>query len=307
MKLSALLTSAVLIVLITTGLISCSNAQETSGGVTSFNQTMPDNSYTFRDNGVKWRVDFEEEGISALYKNGERIPDNEISSYESMIYNNINKLRKNLSKTESDVYVLKFDAEKLKENVKKVKRNLRKSLPDKIKIEIDKEEFEKGMDALKESLESIKSQKFEFHFDNESFSEEMKKLKENLQHNLEKIDTDKIKIEIRKDMDDLEKEIEKIKIHIDDIDIDLSGLDDEMETLSLEMDNLDKFISVIKSELKKDGYIESEDEKLELNMHDDSITINGKEISREHQSKYKDLYKKHFGDEKKMKFKIIKK
>lgn len=307
MKLSTLLATTAFAVLLLTGLISCSNAQETSGGTASYKQDIPENSFTFRNEGHRWRVDFEDGEIAALYKNGERVPQSEISSYEIMIYDKINTLRKGLRKTDSDVHVFKFDVDNLKDNLIVMKKNLRDNLPGKIKIEIDKEEFNKGMEALKESLESMKSQKFEFHFDKESFGEEMKKLKENLKHNLDKIDTDKIKIEIRNDMEELEKEIDKIKIHIDDIDIDLSGLDDEMQTLKIEMDNLDKFISEMKTELVKDGYIETEDEKLTLSMQDDSITINGKELSQEHQSKYKNLYREHFGHDKKMNFKIIKK
>src|SRR5690606_16161765 len=143
MKLSTLFTTAAFVVALLTGLTSCSNAQETSGGTTSYKQNLPENSFTFRDDGNNWRVDFEEGEIAALYKNGERVPQGEISSYESMIYDNINKLRKGLRKTDSDIHVFKFDVDNLKDYVKEMKKNLRDNLPGKIKIEIDKAEFNK--------------------------------------------------------------------------------------------------------------------------------------------------------------------
>jgi chromosome segregation ATPase len=268
----------------------CSNVPETSAGNISQLSDYGDNSLTFRKDGAKWRVDFEEGEIAAIYKNGERLPSEDHHIYKDMIYDKVNRLRNNLRDPKSEMLAFNFDMGDLKSNLQEMKKNLRDNLPGKIEIEIDREEFDKGMDALRESMKELKSQKFEFHFDKDSFKDDMKKLKEDLK----KIDFDKIKIEVRKNLDDLDKDIERIKIEMKDLDIDLKGLDSDMKALSLEMEKLGGFIKEIKSELVKDGYINSEDEKINLMMQDELIIINGKELSPEHQKKYSDIYEKHF-------------
>lgn len=268
----------------------CSNVPETSAGNISQLNDYGDNSFTFRKDGAKWRVDFEEGEIAAIYKNGERLPSEDHHIYKDMIYDKVNRLRNNLRDPRSEMLAFNFDMGDLKANLKEMGKNLRENLPGKIEIEIDREEFNKGMDALKESMKELKSQKFEFHFDKDSFKEDMKKLKEDLK----KIDFDKIKIEVRKNLDDLDKDIERIKIEMKDLDIDLKGLDTDMKALSLEMNKLGSFIKEIKSELVKDGYIKSEDQKINLTMQDDLMVVNGKELSPEHQKKYSDIYEKHF-------------
>lgn len=278
----------------------CSNVQETSSGKTYLQENIADNSFTFRKDGERWRVDFEDGEITAIYKNDERIPSEDHHLYKDMIYNKVNRLRNNLRDPKPDYLAFEFDMGDMKNNLREMTKNLRESLPGKIEIEIDREEFNKGMESLRESMKDLKNQKFEFHFDNESFKEDMRKLKEDLK----KIDAEKIKIEVRKNLDDLDKDLEKIRIEIKDLDIDLKGLDVNLDKLNIEMEKLDNFLKELKSELVRDGYIKSEDEKMNLLMNDDVMTINGKEISREHQKKYMEIYEKHFNKKIKNDFKI---
>lgn len=267
----------------------CSNVQETSSGKTIQQESFSESSLTFKKDGDRWRVDFEEGEIAAIYKNGERIPPDDNHIYKDMIYNRVNRLRNNLRDPKPDFFAFELDMKDLKSNLKEMTKNLRENLPDKIEIEINKEEFDKGMEALRESMKELKNQKFEFHFDNESFKEDMKKLKEDLK----KIDVDKIKIEVRKNLEGLDRDLAKIKIEMKDLDIDLKGLDVDLKKLNIEMEKLDNFLKELKSELVKDGYIKSEDEKMNLNMSDEMISINGKEISPEHQKKYIKIYEKY--------------
>lgn len=300
MRLSTLFTTVFLILFTMLAFNACSNVQETSAGTTSYQNNYGDNSFSFRDDGNKWRVDLEDGDISAIYKNGERIPSEDHHLYKDMIYNKVNKLRNNLRDPKSEMLAFNFDMGDFKTNMKEMAKNLRENLPGKIEIEIDREDFKKGMDELKESLKDLKTEKFEFHFDKESFKEDMRKMKEDLKN----IDFDKIKIEIRKDMDDLDKDLERIRIEMKDLDIDIKGLDSDMKTLSIEMEKLDGFLKEMKSELVKDGYIKSEDEEINLMMKDGSITINGEELLPEHQNKYSELYEKHFDKKMKSDFKI---
>jgi chromosome segregation ATPase len=279
-----------IIFLVTFSFYSCSGTQETPGGMTSSYNNMTDNSFSFREDGNKWRVDFDDGEISAIYKNGEKIPAADHQKYERMIYNRISGLKDNMRKFKSDMYAFKIDMEKFNDDMKELRKNLRENMPGKIEIEIDREEFNKGMDILKESLQELKFKKFEFEFDKDAFKEDMKKLKEDIN----KIDFDKIKIEVKRNIDDVGKELEKVKIKIKDIDINLSGLDNDLKKLSVEMEKLDSFLKEMKRELVKDGYLKSEDEKVNLILNEQAIEVNGKELPKEHHQKYLKLYEKHF-------------
>jgi hypothetical protein len=85
-----------------------------------------------------------------------------------------------------------------------------------------------------------------------------------------------------------------VKIKIKDIDINLSGLDNDLKKLSVEMEKLDSFLKEMKRELVKDGYLKSEDEKVNLILNEQAIEVNGKELPKEHHQKYLKLYEKHF-------------
>lgn len=300
MRFSTLLPAAGIFFFIILAFNACSNVQETSAGTTSFQSDMSDNSFTFKDDGNKWRVDFEDGEISAIYKNGEKIPGEEHSKYETMIFDNLNNLKHDMSGFKSDMLAFEFDMNKFKDDMKEMKLNIIRDLPGKIEIDINKEELKESMNVLKESLKDLKTKKFEFHFDKEAFNEDMKKLKEDIK----KIDFDKIQIEVRKNLEDAEEELAKVKINIENLDIDLSGLDEDLKTLNVEMEKLDNFLKEMKIELVKDGYLKSEDEKMNLTLNEDVIKINGKSLSPEHHSKYLDLYEKHFDKKIKGDFKI---
>jgi chromosome segregation ATPase len=300
MRISTFSITAVLILFTLLALNACSNVQETSAGTTSYQNDFGDNSLSFKDDGIKWRVDFEDGDISAIYKNGERVPEDDYSKYEEMIYSKISELKTGMHKFHSDMYSFKIDMDKFKDDMKEMNINLRKNLPGKIEIEIDREDFKKGMEVLKEAMKELKTQKFEFQFDKESFREDMKKLKEDL----EKIDYDKIRIEVKKNLDDVEKELEKVKIKVKDIDIDLSGLDEELENLDVELEKLDSFLDEMKSELVKDGYIGNVNEKFELTLNADKMTVNDQKVSDQLRTKYLSMYEKHFGKKIEGKFRI---
>lgn len=300
MRFSTLLPVAGISLFIILAFNACSNVQETSAGTTSFQSGVSDNSFTFKDDGNKWRVDFEDGEISAIYKNGEKVPGEEHSKYETMIYDKLNDLKHNMNGFKSDMLAFEFDMQKFNNDMKEMKLNILKDLPEKFEIEIDKEELKESMKVLKESLKDLKTKKFEFHFDKDAFHEDMKKLKEDIK----KIDFDKIQIEVRKNLEDAEEELAKVKIKIENLDIDLSGLDEDLKILNVEMEKLDNFLKEMKSELVKDGYLNSEDEKMNLVLNEETIKVNGKSLSPEHHSKYLALYEKHFDKKIKGDFKI---
>jgi hypothetical protein len=72
------------------------------------------------------------------------------------------------------------------------------------------------------------------------------------------------------------------------------------------MKKLNKFLADLKTELGKDGYISSIDEKFDLEMGPDKTTINEIPVKQADHNKYKKIYKRYFNKEIDGTFKIKK-
>ena len=83
-------------------LAGCSSGMEQS----SLDQTgvIGDKSFSFKDAGSEWQVNFQDNEISSLYKNGVRIPDEEIDNHKKMIYKNLGELSKEYDHLSSKVF-----------------------------------------------------------------------------------------------------------------------------------------------------------------------------------------------------------
>lgn len=277
-----------------------------------------DKSFSFKDSGSDWRVDFENDKISSVYKDGARVPDSEVEKYKDMIYEKINDLKSDQRELSDKVYRFHFDADKFKENMKKFKHDFDSDKFMRFKIEFDDEAFEKGMKELEEGLSKLKDKNVDLYFDSEKFKEKMKDLEENLKNiPVPPIPPD-IDIDVHIDMDrfkenmkDFEEQMKKNKIMIDSSVFDMSdlkesmkelkknmkGLKIEMDGLKSEMKNLKDFMSALKSDLVKDGYINSTEEEIDLRMNKDKTEVNGKEVRPEDHKKYLELYQKYFNKE----------
>ncbi len=286
-----------------------------------------DKSFSFKDSGSDWRVDFDNDEISAVYKDGARVPDSDVEKYKDMIYDKINDLKSDQKELSDNVYRFHFDAEKFKDHMKKFKKDFDSDKFMRFKMEFDDEAFEKNMRELEESLKELKNKKLDIYFDSEKFKEKMKDLEENLKNMPvppipPDIDID-VHINMDKFKDNMKKFEEEMKQHkfmIDSSVFDMSslkesmkelkknmgGLKIEMDGLKSEMKKLKNFMSALKSDLVKDGYIGSVDEEFDLRMDKDKTEINGKEVKPEDHKKYLDLYEKYFDKKLEGKFKINK-
>ena len=63
------------------------------------------------------------------------------------------------------------------------------------------------------------------------------------------------------------------------------------------MKKLNLFLDDLKSELVKDGYLNSTEEDYDLEISADYTKINDVGVKKEDHKKYKELYKKHFDKE----------
>jgi chromosome segregation ATPase len=301
-------------------LIAFLNLTGCSGGLEQ-NQTQNqqsfsgDKSFSFKDNGSDWRVDFDDEDISAVYKDGTRVPDSEIENYKDMIYDQIDELKTDQERLAGKFHHYHFDADKFRNKMRKFKMDFDNDKFLHFKIDIDEDALEKNMKELEDNLKVLKDKKIEIYFDSEKFKENMKELEENLKNLPEPPIPPDIDIDVHINMDEFkenmkkfEKEFKSHKFEFDSSCIDMSGLKEslrelkenmkglhiDMSDLKVEMKKLNSFISDLKSELAKDGYLESKNDELNLKMNKDETEVNGKEVKPEDHKKYLEMYRKHF-------------
>lgn len=303
-----------LVVFAFTALISLSGCysgieQNSSSGQTSFNG---DKSFSFKDEGSDWRVDFNNDEISALYKNGIRIPDNEVEQHKDMIYEKLGELRSDYKVLDKNVHKFYFDMDQFNDEMKKFKKDFNNDKFMHFKLEFDEDELEKNMEKLEEKLKDLKDKKIDLYFESKDFKHKMKELEKNLK------DIPTLPVPPDMDMDDFKDGMKKLgesfkhfDIKIDSSDFDMSELRENMKNLKKnlkglkielhdqkgELKNLTLFLNDLKSELIKDGYLGSSDEEYNLEMNSDKTIVNGSAVKQTDHSKYKELYKGRFDKE----------
>lgn len=303
-----------------TALISvsgCSSGieQNTTSYQTSFTG---DISFSFKDEGSDWRVDFDDDEISVLYKNGSRVPDNEIDQHKKMIYEKLNGLKSDFKEFDGNVHKFHFDMEKFEEEMKKFKHDFDNDKFIHFKFEFDEEEFEKNMEKLEENLKGLKDKKIELHFDSEEFKENMKELEEKLKNLPIPPNPPNVDVDVYLDMDKLKEgmknfkesfkhfdfkfdssefDMSQLRENMKDLEKNMKGLKIEMHGLKGEMKKLNSFLDELKLELIIDGYLNSENEEYDLEMNSVITKVNDSVVNQEHHKKYLDIYKRHFEKE----------
>jgi chromosome segregation ATPase len=300
--LPGLLVPAVIFLIFT----GCSTSNQGTGSQLDTNNRA-DQTFSFNndENGknVRWEVNFDNGEISSLYKNGQRIPDNEIEDYKDMIYHRLNKLQHRSHHISVDLGNFQSDMGRFKEDMQKMQEELKNQ---NFEFNIDSEDYKKGMEELSKELSKLKDKKIRIDFDSDKFRDEMDTLRKDLNIHVN-IDMDNLKENLNKMNDEMKKHRDELS-HIS---IDLSGLDEAMSHidknlgnvkiningLDLKLKKLNDFIDTIKKELIKDNLLKNENDKLNLDLDENGMKVNGKEVSQELFKKYKQIYQDHFGKE----------
>ena len=167
-----------------TVLISISGCSSGIGQNNTSNQNSftGDKSFSFKEEGSDWRVDFDNDEISALYKDGTRVPDNEVDQHKEMIYEKLNGLKSDFKDLTGNVHKFHFDMDKFDEEMERFRHDFDNDKFMHFKCEFDEDEFEKNMEQLEEKLKDLKDKKIELYFDSEEFKKNMKELEGNLKN-----------------------------------------------------------------------------------------------------------------------------
>lgn len=272
-----------------------------------------DRSFSFREEGSDWQVYFDGKNIAALYKDGIKISDSDVDQYKNMIFDNIDELRSDFEDKLDKTNVFGFDMKKFGDDMKIFRDSINNDNFMRFKFEFDEDEFGKNMEELEKNLSELKNKKIEVYIDSDKIKDHLKDLGKKLKdipHPKEidvNIDMDVFKEGMKKFRDEMRLH----KFHFDSLDINMDELHDNMKEFKnnlknlkietkefkIQRKNLKLFLHHLKNELVNDGYLNSKDDELNLNINTDKMMVNGKDISREHLEKYKELYKKYYGKE----------
>jgi len=293
--------------IIIVGLSSLSCASSTNGNFSSDSLHKGNDKYLSfyeKEDGknVHWEVSFENEEIASVYRDGEKIPSEDVDEYRAMINEKLDEIRFGLRKHSFKMDHFTFDMDEFHADIEKFGEQMYNRFECLDDLTFDEDEFNKNMEELQGRMEKLKDRKFYLRFDSEKFKEQVEKLNEQFENH-------QFNFEFDFDMDELEETIEAHQFNLDDIDIDLEDLDIEMkklnreleeleinmEDLDEELEKLDAFIDELKKELVVDGYINNENEDAEIKLSAKEMFVNSKKLPGEPLDKYKNIYKKHMG------------
>ncbi len=250
-----------------------------------------------------WKAVFKDNKLISLYRNGTKIPDDQLDKYNGIVYTNIDLIGDDggeqfLPNDFSHGRHKYFDEEKFNKQMKMLGKKLEKLKFDSDSSWFDNRKFEEEMRILGDKLSHIRinvnidSGKFGCNmmgllkdhdfFDSKKFKHEMKRLSEDLKNNTVAMKDFKF------NMPDFENNMKKLNEKMKDLKIDMHGLKSKMRKLNL-------FLKDLRVQLKQDGYVSDEEEDFNFTLNGHEMILNGKKMSENEYHKYKELYKKNFG------------
>ncbi len=267
-----------------------------------------------KENGerIHYKAKLKDGILTSLYIDGEKVPDNELSKYESRIQKKL------------------YEHETVTREYKKSKEEYKKFA----------EEYSGKMKDLRERLRDLRSDRFDFDFDfdfdrhveidiqkpdlselRESMRELRRELKDSFADrsiiippihipeihippihvppvppvHFNDEDWDKWADEFKENMKDFKEKMKENRWHMEEFKENMNEFRGKMKELGAEMKKFGNFVKDIKNELIDDGIISSGDDIDELLLSENKMEVNGKSVSSDLHKKYKDMYEKHTG------------
>jgi hypothetical protein len=257
-----------------------------------------------------WKVIFRDGKIAELYKNKQKIPDENIEDYTDMINDELDGLAPdrhefrggtfNFGPGPGDIHIevpqwdRNFDdadsndsesflyGNQFPGNMHNFNNEMKKLGKMKFHFHFDTAAFNKSMRKFKKNMENLKIYFKDFDCDMGGFNEGMKNFNEEMKHN--RIFDEDFHI----DMKDFDHNMEKFSEHMKDFKVNMKGFKESMKKYK-------EFIKDMRHELVNDGLIKSEDDQFNMKFNAKELLINSKKVPDNLLNKYKKIFKKHFG------------
>lgn len=263
--------------------------------------------FNFHKNDTHWKGVLKDGKVITLYRDGEKIPDDEISKHEESIISTLEELDSAFADVNIDMDNLKEDLKNLKNDLKDI--NIDFDHIEEIKHHLNSKEFKEDMEEMKKPLKDMKIE----------FNDEWKKeLKESLKH-VRDIDLSYLKSqEFKNVMEDLKLELaqlkdiemdfdfnkesfkesmKELKANFKDIKIDIADMDIDLSDLKVEMIKLKGFLKDLETDLVSEGYLTDEDDDFDMHLSKSELILDGKKLPDHLKTRYLNMYEKHFGEE----------
>ena len=239
-------------------------------------------SFTTKDNGQKiyWTAVIRNGKIESLYKNDEKLSDDEITKYKDIVLEHAKKLDESLASLDEFYFpdsCSYFNSKAFRHQMKELNERMKNF---NFNFHFDSENYQKMMEQLHENLEKLKEENF---FDDDKWEDLDRKLSDAFKDR-------NFDFHFNFDFDKLNMSLDKLDLKMKDLKIDMSHLKEKMKALK-------GFLKDVRAELVKDGYLDENDEDFDLNFTKDKIEVNGKRLPDNLLEKYKKIYKEHFGKE----------
>ena len=268
---------------------SCSSESYTQQEDTSQQKGEQSLYFTEYEDGSKTRyeVNFNDGKISSIYKDGIKVPDNEIKDYEDLVYDELNSIRSDKHDffIHHSPHVFHFEMDSLKDKMKEVRKKFK---AENFNFRFDHKKFKEDMKRLREELND--SNNIVIHIDKNKICENLDR---SLKH-LDELKLHKFNFDFDFETDELELNMENLEEEMECLEEQMSDLSTEMKELDKEIKSLSKFLDVVKIELVKDKLINSDDEDLELELTSTEMKVNAEKAPTDLFEKYKKIYEDHF-------------
>lgn len=235
----------------------------------------------YRGEKSKWEVTVDDDRIVDLYKDGDRVPNDEIYKYEDHLLDEIEDIDWEMRELHENLADLKYDLQDLKVDLGEDFADEMRTLAADLRHEFDSDEFRESMQELKRELKNMKYDfdfDFDFDWDRGDFAFNMRELQRELSN-----------IKVSVDLDGLDESMRELREDMRDLDIDMSELKKEMKVLK-------EFLHDLKYELVEDGLIDDADDLEDLEFEDDAMYVNDRKVPHDLYLKYKEMYRDYFGE-----------
>jgi hypothetical protein len=255
------------------------------------------------DNQDKYEATFSDGNLISLSKNGKVLSKNEMKENEDLVYDNISTINKNKNGEDESDLVFHFNDKEFQKHMKHFSEEMKLLKPhlmielDSLRYNFDSLDFDKNMKGLSDKLAGLKNLRIKILKDHDS-DFDIPDIQ--LDEKDFDIDMNGINKELEKASEDIKKSTETIKnldIHglTERVKMDLKRANIDLKKSWNELKNLNQFLKDIKQEMVRDNLIKSSNDKINLKINDEGISVNGKKLPDDLAKKYKKMYKDKFG------------
>ena len=299
LKLNRKLKSLLLVFLIS--LLICSSTLACTTGVNPSSDSLhkeSDKYLSFYDEkdgkDIHWEANFDDGEIVSLYRDGEKIPEDEIKNHKRLINKKLDEMRYGLRQYSFKMDNFRIDLDDFHKEMQEFRNQMPKHWEHwkDFEYDFDEKQFEENLENLKEKLEKMKDRKFELRYDSETFKKYMEELQEHLKNQQFDFDDFEFDFDFDEDFNDqsflfnFDLDLDGFKNEMESLNDELANMDFRMEEIDKKLENLDALLKEMKKELVKDGYISDEEDDAEIKLSGSELVVNGKTVAVQLFEKY---------------------